>query len=229
MTRLAWIMLAGCAVALAGCSSRGNTVFEQMAPLLQDQFLGGGEEVAAPARQPTRAELNEIPYATISLQVGDLPPTYVVPATNNGGFLVYQDRGRRGIVMEGGLITATHGLGYDLDAVAHSREDPIARPTPVSEWPATVSRSYSFSIRGQQQYDIGVLCAYERGAREFIEIVELRFEVIRVVETCRNPARSFVNTYWANADTGFIWKSQQWVGPRLDPMTVEIVRPYGRS
>lgn len=228
MTRLGWIMLAGCAVALAGCSSRGNTIFEQMGPILQEQILGDGE-AAPPPPQPTRAQLNEIPYPTISLRVGDAPPTHVVAVADNGGFLVYQDTARRGIVMEDGLITATHGLGYNLDAVAHERGDPIAGRMPVPEWPSSVSRSYRFSIRGQQQYEIGVVCAFKRGVREIIEIVEVRLEVVRVDETCRNSTRSFVNTYWAAPDSGFIWKSQQWVGPRLEPMTVEIIRPYARS
>src|SRR5699024_7470900 len=152
---------------------------------------------------------------------------FVVPIADNGGYLVYQDREQRGIVMHGGLITATHGFGYNLDAVAHRRDDPVFASTPLAEWPASIARSYDFMLRGQIAYEIAVVCTFERGAREFIEIVELRFEVVRVVETCANPERRFINTYWADPGTGFIWKSVQWVGPRIPAMTVEIVRPYG--
>ena len=229
MTRFAQILAAGCLAALAGCSSSNNTVFERMAPLLKDQLLGPDEQPAAPAAPPTRAQVNQLPYALISLTVGDYPPTLVAPVTVNNGRLVYQDKARRSVVMEGGLITATHGLLYDLDSVAHSRDDPVATPTPLQEWPAEVARSYAFNIRAQQHYDIAVVCTFERGAREQIEIIELRFDVVRVVETCRNPTRSFVNTHWVDAGNGFIWKTMQWVGPRLEPMTVEVVRPYGKS
>lgn len=224
-----------CATALAGCSSDGTTIYEQLGPLVQDQLLGGtllDGDAAAPAaaqRELTRAELNQIPFATISLRQGDNPRAFVVPVADNGGFLVYQDVERRGIVMEGGLITGTRGFGYDLDAVAHRIDDPVVVPTPLPEWPAGVERSYGFTLRGVTEYDIAVSCTFERGVREFIEIVELRFEVVRVIETCRNPRRTFVNTYWVDPDSGFVWKSEQWVGPRVPPMTVEIVRPYARS
>lgn len=220
-------------VALAGCSSGSGTVYEKLAPLVQDQLLGGtaaGEPApGAEPREMTRAELNQIPYATISLKLGDNPRAFVVPLADNGGYLVYQDAARHGVVMHGGLITATQGFGYDLDAVAHQRDDPVFKPTPVAEWPATVTRSYGFSPRGRLPYKIGVVCAFERGVREMIEIVELHFEVVRVSETCTNPARRFVNTYWVDPGNGFIWKSVQWVGPRIPEMTVEIVRPFGAT
>ena len=231
--RLRSLLPLACAAALGACSSGGGTVYERMAPLLQEQFLGGpifGEEVpAAEPREMTRAELNEIPYATIALTIGDNPRAFVVPIADNSGYLVYQDPARRGIVMRGGLVTATHGFGHDLDAVQHRRDDPVAVPTPLPEWPSQVARSYEFTVRGLNPYEIGVLCRYERGAREHVDIVELRFEVVRMVETCANARRTFVNTYWANPETGFIWKSEQWVGPNLSPITVEIIRPYARS
>jgi Group 4 capsule polysaccharide lipoprotein gfcB, YjbF len=227
------VMLA-CAAVVAGCSAGGGTVYERLGPMLQQQLLTGtavGEPEPAPEqpREITRAELNQIPYATISLQAGDNPRAFVVPLADNGGYLVYQDAARRGIVMRGGLITATHGFGYNLDSVAHRHDDPIAVPTPLPLWPGMVERSYDFTIRGQIPYQIAVMCEFDRGVREIIEIVELRLEVVRMVETCTNPERRFVNTYWADPESGFIWKSVQWVGPRLDPMTVEIIRPYGRS
>lgn len=233
MTRFCTLIVA-CAAALAGCSSGSGTVYERLGPMLQQQLLSGTaldepEPAPEPRREMSRAELNQIPYATISLRLGDNPRAFVVPLADNGGYLVYQDAARRGIVMRGGLITATHGFGYNLDSVAHRRDDPVVVPTPLPEWPGTVERSYSFTIRGQVPYQIAVVCAFDRSVREIIEIVELRFEVVRMVETCANPRRQFVNTYWADPESGFIWKSVQWVGPQLRPMTVEIVRPYGRS
>lgn len=224
------LLLVASALALAGCSSGGNTVYERLGPMIQQELLGDLVTEPEPEVQPremTRAELNQIPYATISLSLGDNPRALVVPIADNGGYLVYQDTAQRGVVMRGGLITATHGFGYNLDSVAHRRDDPVVSPTPLPQWPASVERSYSFTLRGQIDYEIAVACAFERGVREFIEIVELRFEVVRMVETCTSPKRQFVNTYWADPDSGFIWKSVQWVGPRIPAMTVEIVRPYG--
>ena len=232
MMRRRYLVPVLCGIVLAACSSGSNTVYEKLGPLLQQELFGGpilGGEKQPPAEphEMTRAELNKIPYATIGLRIGDGQRAFVVPLADNDGSLVYQDPARRGIVMQGGLVTGTHGLGNDLDALAHRADDPVVVPTPVPEWPSEVERSYAYTVRGLRPYEIAVTCTYQRGAREFVDIVELRFEVVRVEETCRNPRRTFTNTYWAAPDSGFIWKSVQWVGPRLSPLTVEIVRPYG--
>jgi hypothetical protein len=61
---------------------------------------------------------------------------------------------------------------------------------------------------------------------ERIEIVELTYDLMRVNEVCRNAEREIINTYWVDAQTGFIWKSEQWLGPRIGHVTIEIIRPY---
>src|SRR5690625_4824464 len=220
------ILLLSLAAMLAACSSGSDTVYERLAPTMRQELLGSlFPEPAEPSgpNELSRAELNKIPSAVISLKLGDNPRAFVAPVTDNGGYLVYQDTARRGIVMHGGLITATHGFGYDLDAVLHRQDDPIAVPTPLSNWPASLTRNYSFMLRGQIPYEIAVTCALERGDRESVEIAELHFDVVQVVETCANPKRRFTNTYWVDPAAGFIWKSVQWIGPRIPSMTIEIV------
>lgn len=229
MTRM--MLLLG-AIALAGCSSSGDTFYERMGPMVQEQILSGiglGGAAEDAQQKMSRAELEQIPYATISLQLGDGPSSYVVPIADNGGYLAYQDAAHRGITMHGGMITATHGFGYDLGSVAHQHDDPIFTRTAPAEWPVALVRSYDFRLRGQGAHDITVQCSFQRGPREFIEIAELRFETVQMIESCANPRRQFVNSYWVDPDSGFIWKSEQWVGPRIPPMTVEIIRPYRAS
>ena len=230
MIRIMFIVIA---LALAGCSSGGNTVFERMAPMVQQQLFGefgldsgAADDGATRPQVKTRADLDRIPFATISLKHGDNPTAFIVPLADNGGYLAYQDSVNRGITMHGGLITATHGFGQDLDSVAHRDDDPIFAPTPPQHWPAMLARSYGFNIRGESTFEITVQCTSRRANAEVIEIVERRFQLLRMVETCVNAKRQFTNTYWVDAQSGFIWKSEQWVGPRIPTMTVEIVRPY---
>ena len=52
------------------------------------------------------------------------------------------------------------------------------------------------------------------------------YETARIVESCANARRRFQNVYWVVPETGFIWKSVQWLGPKLNPVTVEIIRAY---
>jgi hypothetical protein len=45
-----------------------------------------------------------------------------------------------------------------------------------------------------------------------------------VEERCGGGAR-FVNRYWADAETGAVWRSEQWVGTDGRPMTIEVISP----
>ena len=224
-----WLLLAG--VALAGCSSGGDSSGERLRPILEETIFGGpifGDAEPLPqAPALTRAQLNEIPFATIAVISKEGQRAYVVPLADNGGYLVYQDALRRGIVMRGGLITATQGLTYNLAAVRHALDDPIVTALPVAEWPGQINRNYQFTAHGgARDYQITTSCTYEPIGAERIEIVELFLDVLRIEETCMNAVRSFTNTYWADVNTGFIWRSEQWIGPRQDPMTIEIIRRY---
>ncbi|MEL6476217.1 MAG: YjbF family lipoprotein [Pseudomonadota bacterium] len=220
-------------LAMAACSNDGTVTSELVAGFLLDEIAPGiladAPEEAAPARELTRAELDQIPFATIALSVEDSPRAFVVPLADNGGYLTYMDATRRGIVMQGGAITGTLGLGIDLNGVRNAANDPVARPTPLAEWPGQVYRNYQYKLRDGKEYSISLTCIFERVARERIEIVERRFEVVRIAETCTNRARQVVNQHWVAPETGFIWKTTQWVSPQQPPLTVEIIRPYSPS
>lgn len=224
MRGAATILACGLAALLAACSSGGESNFQRLGALARTSILG--TEKKQPARELTRAELNQIPYATIALSFGGGPRTFLVPLADNGGYLTYLDQNRRGLVMKGGAVTATKALGEDLRAVRHDPDDPVARQRPLAEWPDKVYRDYQYRKRDGAAYSVTLACVFQRLARETVEIVELKFRVVRVSEICTNAARQVVNTYWVEEATGFIWKSQQWLGPNLNPATVEIIRPY---
>ncbi|MEM9060937.1 MAG: YjbF family lipoprotein [Pseudomonadota bacterium] len=222
------------ALALSACTSGQNSTFERLKPIIENEIFGGpifGDPPPPPEPfNPTRAELNEVPFATIAVSIEDSPRTFVVPLADNGGYLIYQDAFRRGIVMRGGLITATQGLSYNLSAVKHDLDDPVIAPRALSRWPESIFRNYQFALSGgARDFQITVACSYRPGTPERIEIIELFFDTIRVEEVCSNTVREFRNTYWVDPNSGFIWKSEQWIGPRQQPMTVEIIRPYSAS
>lgn len=209
---------------LAGCSSSADNNFRRIGALAKASFFG--TEKPAPTPEMTRAQLNEIPFATIALSFGEGRRTFLVPLADNGGYLNYLDARSRGLVMFGGAVSGTQALGQDLEAVRHQPNDPVAYPTPVANWPGQVYRDYQFAQRSGAEYSITLSCVFERLASETIDIVEINFDVVRISEICTNAMRQITNTYWVEADTGFIWKSRQWLGPHLDQATIEIIRPY---
>lgn len=214
------------ALVLAACSSSGDTTFEQLLPAIRAELAGDEDLDIGAELKPTREELNKIPFATIAVSYKGLPRVFMVPLADNGGYLTYQDKSRRGVVMFGGAVAGSDGLGDDLRAVRHAADDPVAHRRPLARWPRVVTRVYEFRVRGVDAYIVAPTCVYQPLERQTIEIVELRFPTTRVDEICTTADRQFVNSYWV-ADDGFIWASRQWLGPNLEPVYVEIVRPYG--
>lgn len=220
------LVTAALASGLAGCSKGDDPFREQVFGMVREAVTGGDEPEAGQERERTRAELDRIKSALIGFSYGDIAPVYMVPLADTGGYLHYQDAGGRGVVMYGGAVSRTLGLGDDLLGVRYAPNDPVAHQTPLAEWPREIVRSYQYRRRDLDDYAITVVCVLEPEERVLYEIVELRFPVTRVKERCRNAAREFENTYWVN-ETGFIWASEQWLGPYLKRGTVEVVRPYG--
>ncbi len=209
---------------LAGCASNGANVFQQIGGLAREMMQG---RTGTPPRELTRAELDRIPYATIAISFAGGPRTYLVPLADNGGYLDYVDSAGRGVVMFGNAVARTLALGADLEGVRYDPRDPVAHPRPPAQWPARIWRSYQFRLRDGAGYAITMLCTHRKATRERIVIAEITFELARMVETCANARRQVTNTYWVEEDTGFAWKSEQWIGPDLAPITVEVMRPYG--
>ncbi len=217
------VLALGVAAAVGACSGGGETLLERIGGEAAGRLAGAD---AAAAEQLTRADLDRIPYAVIAVSVDGGPRSYLVPLADNDGYLNYRDAAGNAIVMYRGAVSGTESLGHDLRAVRHDPLDPIAHPTPLAAWPGRVHREYQYAVRDLERYSIVLDCVFEVARRERIEILEIIHEVVRVDETCTDDQHRVANTYWVEADSGFIWRSEQWLGPQLGSYTVEIVRPY---
>ena len=211
---------------LGACTSGDNTLFERIGSLARHSISGSSAAPADPAPAMTRAELDRIPYATAAFSKAGGARVILVPVVDNGGYLNYRDPGGDSVIMFGGAISGSESLGFDLQAVQHHPRDPIAHQMPLADWPGRLSRVYEFLQRDLGRYVIALDCVYEPAVPEKIEIFELIFDLMRVNEVCTNAERQVINSYWVDVETGFIWKSEQWVGPQVGHVTVEIIRPY---
>lgn len=207
--------------ALAGCSSGSSSVFDEVGTLVR----GGRVEEARPARL-TRAAVERIPYAAIAISVDGGPRAVLAPIADNDGYLNYRDASGNAIVMYGNAVAGTGSLGQDLLAVRFDRQDPIAHPTPLAGWPGRLHREYQFAVRDLEPESVVLDCLLEARGRETVEIVQVRYDLVRVDEVCTEGSRQVTNRYWVEDGTGFVWKSEQWLGPVLGRYTIEILRPY---
>jgi len=222
-------------LALASCGSGGRDPIVQAA-LDQAGGLWGKTrparemERAEPPRAVTRADIDRAGVAAINARLGSDPaPTLLYAAANNGGYVTYLSPLRQEITLRGAAqITGTRGLGTDLLSAWSSSPDPLAVAIPPSRWPARVQRTYQLPGVGVGPTG-NVLtfdCTFERGDVSEITILQVRHRGVEISETCTGPSGSFENLHFADVDTGFVWRTLQWTGPKMELLDLQVIEPY---
>jgi hypothetical protein len=130
-------------------------------------------------------------------------------------------RSRGGVVVatDGPRIVATAGLAEVLAATRFEGPDGLATPAEADGWEG--ARIVDLAGRGtdpaRMRFGIRLECRMRARATEAVEVLLLE-------ETCRGGAR-FVNRFWADARTGGVFRSEQWIGDGLPPMRLDYVAP----
>lgn len=217
------------ALGLAACS---NGEFNPIVAGAVNEILPGDRapdgQTQAPPRGPvTRAELARADIATIRGKLpGDKRPTFFFAASNNGGYITYSSSFRQTLTLRGSQITASRGFGWDLLSASSSKPDPLVTPIPPGRWPQAVQRTYEFHAFAPQGRIETFTCRYEIGPVRDLVIVEVPHRGVEITEICSNENGSFENLHLADVNTGFVWRSIQWLGPRQGVIDIEIVIPY---
>ncbi len=195
--------------------------------------VGGfwSHKAAAPSTPPraiTRADIVNADVAAIEARLGSDPsPTLMYAAAENRGYVTYASALQQQVTLHGGAeITGTRGLGTDLLSAWSSAPDPLVTPIPPSRWPARVQRVYELPGDGPkgrvETYD----CSFEPGVPAQMTILQIRYSGVQVSETCTGPSGRFENLHFVDTSTGTIWRSLQWVGPRMDLLDLQVLLPY---
>jgi len=227
--------LAAGAMLLAGCGPQGSStellsrLGETAADALGDS-LGLGGEPAAPPAPLTRAQINAIEGALLGVRVDDSPMAYFIAvAAKPDGTVTYYNPTKQSLTFKGGALLSGHALGDQrIGYRSDPQEDFLAAQRPVREWPGQVTRVMRFLDGVGEPFARTFLCAPRAIGPTQIEIAEVTFEVIEVEETCRSPYRTIANRYWADEETGFVWKSVQWFGPERGSLEISILTPFAR-
>jgi Group 4 capsule polysaccharide lipoprotein gfcB, YjbF len=148
-------------------------------------------------------------------------------ASANKGYVTFATRTLQQITLRGARVTGTRGLGYDL--LAHQTEgtDPLVTPTPPARWPSRITRVYTFP-GGDSPQGVKMVfdCVITREGPASATIVQVEHRGIQFSETCQNEDLLFENLYLADINSGYVWRSLQWIGPRMGNVDIEIIEPY---
>ena len=130
-------------------------------------------------------------------------------------------RSADGTVMgtDGARVVATAGLSTWVAATRFDGPDPLAAPNTLLDQPAPARRLVDLMTSARDpdrmRFGVSLECRLRAARAEGALYVE---------ERCGGGAR-FVNRFWADPNTGAVWRSEQWVGLDDRMMTVEVLTP----
>lgn len=208
------------ALLLCGCSSSGGSDYASYYALLRQGFsqsFGSG----AISRQEAAA----IPYASMGVRLDDGPESLLVLGSDTNGDQLWTSKAKIVVMTHDGRILRTVGLEHDLTALAP--QTGTALPAPG----AALTGSRAFILRADFAdmglYNTAVTCRMAAQRRETITILGRGLNTMRIDEACRADTMSwrFTNSYWVDAQSGFVWRSVQHLHPKGGIARTEIFRP----
>ena len=120
-----------------------------------------------------------------------------------------------------GLLTGAAGPGFSYQASIIGN-NPFAHLAQV-QGSVPVQRSYDW-MPGYH-YGIQVSGQLQRIGSEQVQLPHQTLELVRFEETLQGPGFTATNLYWADPQTGFIWKSRQYLGPD-QAVEIQQLKPY---
>ncbi|MBW8271388.1 YjbF family lipoprotein [Caldovatus aquaticus] len=146
--------------------------------------------------------------------------------------LLIQEEGERrlwrsagGLVVatDGARVVATAGLAERVTATRFDDPDPLEDPRALVGREQRARRTVDLARAGRgpsgMRFGLVLTCRL-RGAA----LPEAGEEVLLIEERCSGDARA-VNRFWADARTGAVFRSEQWIGEDTPPLAMEVVGP----
>lgn len=223
-------LLAALTGALAACGGFEGETYGNVYDAVLASLGGTGET----PEQPGYEEVFALPYATLALQVEELQgperPTLLAATTASGGRVWYLDAARRGIALDGGRIAGTRGMTQDvLGAPAEAGADPLRARTKPGDWPAETlviqRRRDGLAQEGARAF----VCRIENAGPEVVTLYQTERPLVRMREHCANARGGFVNDHWIDPETGAMWRTRQWAGPKTGFLSIAIIKPLAGS
>lgn len=212
---------------LTGCSSGGDgnpalikTVWERIKAIRAEDKTPTGKAT------PPRAKIDELNVAMIQMNLNgeDIYPI-MIPTHRNGPYVTYATQFRQSLTLRESQITATRGYGTDLVSASSSVNDPLKVLTPPDAWPDGVMREYRFGGGGPEGRLERYTCRFARGGAAEIVLAGTPIDVIGFAEVCSGETGQFQNLYAADAKSGRVWQSQQYIGSAMPRINLDILEP----
>ena len=230
MSAMRTLFLISSLLVISACS--GGSEDPMRAPLelvsdLREEFRN--RRTASKNEQPTlemtRALLDTFTVSVLEVRLeGRGRKAILLPAAlrtdqSPGQVTVWKTFEEAHVILRDGVLYATRGLGRDLA----SSDTPAALRAVNTRAAAVGARSMRVRNDVNGTDLLRFQCEIEVVSDTTLEIVERRFAVRHLQETCRNSEGFFVNDYWVDSSSAVI-QSRQWAGPHLGFMSIQLLK-----
>ena len=173
----------------------------------------------------TRAQADELPYASLGASFGNGRGAVLILASYDGADLRWVSADRVLLVTRGGRLVKTAGLPQDLRRAEFVGGDPVLAGLHRLNNP--VVAECQLDLLPGNEFGVPAHTRFTPGARESITILDRSCDVVRVEERITVPLWNWsaTNTWWADAATGFVWRSIQQFCPQTPAITLETLKP----
>ncbi len=130
------------------------------------------------------------------------------------------------VATDGPRVVATAGLTQALAASRLEGPDPLADPKALLARGRSLRRQVDLAT--QQREPGGMRFGLLLDCRLRARLLPEDAATLLVEERCSSPQlEDFTNRFWADAETGAVLRSEQWIGPNLPPLRLEELGPAG--
>lgn len=135
------------------------------------------------------------------------------------GYETFGSADRRTITMNGGLLTATRGLGGDLMSTDLSQVGPLIKSRRAGQGTRTI-----YVLDGEDRtLAIPLACSVSPGGTVPVKAGALNTTARQVTETCTGDALKVTNIYLIDGK-GRAVSSKQWAGPYIGYVLMQTLR-----
>jgi len=170
----------------------------------------------------TAQMIDEIPYASLRMKIGDGPAGLVILQEINNDVYTWVSADNVVFSFRNGRIIETHGLLNNLTNITMSISD----------------ESYKVDFQEQKNYvrilslsnpevnSLKIVVNKKVIGKEVINILGKDHETYLVEEYLTNEYINweYKNYFWVDTSTGFVWKSIQQIAPNVPPIKIEILK-----
>lgn len=227
-------VLATAALALAACGSKDqsnqDTLVGQLrqvaAPAISKATGQGGKAAQAPAAPRTAEQMaasalsaNPAPLILVTLESSGSTQVMAMVG-ENGGMRTYMTPNEQALIIKGGMLVGTKGLGNDLSVAEPGNSAALIR----SRQSGQATRTNRYLTGDSVERPLPMNCTVAIGEGKSFSFAGTGWNATQVVETCKGTAGEVQNSYLVTP-SGQIPVSRQWIGPRLGYVTIQTIRP----